>query len=270
MTTAAGVKSFVTRGYDRAGARFAASADTLIYAYLARPLADALVGAKGPVLDVASGTGALGRLLDDVVACDLSTGQLRHNSLSRKVRADGEHLPFAGGAFAASGCAFGINHFPDPQAGVVEMARVAPVVGVVVWARPDREEFRPKAIMAEVIARHGGLSDEWQAIRHLEEAVGSEAAVGRLLAGAGLDPTVTTLQIELPWPGAAAYVEYRIAMDLVKGFAGDLEAVTRDAVAAIDSLPADQLSYRPHIVLGIGRRQRRVTMAPATFSKRSR
>lgn len=59
-------------------------------------------------------------------------------------------------------------------------------------------------------------------------------------------------------------------MDLVKGFAGDLEAVTRDAVAAIDRLPADQLSYRPYIVLGIGRRQRRVTMAPATFSKRSR
>jgi hypothetical protein len=41
--------------YDAAATSFARSADRLVYSYLARPLARALAGAGGPVLDVAAG-----------------------------------------------------------------------------------------------------------------------------------------------------------------------------------------------------------------------
>jgi ubiquinone/menaquinone biosynthesis C-methylase UbiE len=43
----------------------------------------------------------------------------------------------------AAGCAFGINHFPDPAAAVAEMARVAPLVGLLTWARPEVREGVP-------------------------------------------------------------------------------------------------------------------------------
>ena len=93
--------------------------------------------AGGPVLDVAAGSGALGRLLPVAVALDLSAAQLRHNPLGARLQGDAERLPFRDDSFAAAGCAFGINHFPDPAAAVAEMARVAPLVGVLTWARPE-------------------------------------------------------------------------------------------------------------------------------------
>jgi hypothetical protein len=34
-------------------------------------------------------------------------------------------------------CAFGIDHFPNPHAAVSELARVASLVGVATWSRPE-------------------------------------------------------------------------------------------------------------------------------------
>jgi SAM-dependent methyltransferase len=246
-------KRLFAEAYDASAAGFARSADRLVYAYLARPLARALAAAAGTVLDVASGSGALGRLLPAAVALDLSAAQLRHNPLGLRVLADAEHLPFRDGAFAAAGCAFGINHFPDPAAAVAEMARVAPLVGLLTRARPETP-YAPKLAVMEVVARHAGtdrtaagaVADE------LGERVGSRAAVHDLLTGAGLRPEVREVEVDLPWPGAAAFVDYRLATVGVAGLVDDLAAVRREAIAAVTALPQEALPWRPRLVLGVG------------------
>ena len=241
--------------YDASASGFARSADRLVYAYLARPLARALTGAGGPVLDVAAGSGALGRLLPAAVALDLSAAQLRHNPRPARLQGDAERLPFRDDAFAAAGCAFGINHFLDPGAALAEMARVAPVVGGLSWARPE-PLYAPTEAVVEAVARHAGsdrtaaglLADE------LGERVGSPAAVRALLEGAGLGADVAEVEVDLPWPGAAAFVDYRLATIGVAGLVEDPAAVRREAIAAVAALPPDTLPWTPRLVLGVGRR----------------
>jgi SAM-dependent methyltransferase len=248
-------KRLFADAYDAAAASFARSADRLVYTYLARPLARALAGAGGPFLDVAAGSGALGRLLPGAVALDLSAAQLRHNPLAGRLQGDAERLPFRDDAFAAAGCAFGINHFPDPGAALAEMARVAPLVGVLTWTRPEAP-YLPKQAVMEVLARRAGsdrtlvgtLADE------LGERVGSPAAVRSLLEGAGLRPDVREVRVDLPWPGAAAFVDYRLATIGVAGLVDDPAAVRREAIAAVAALPPDTLPWTPRLVLGVGRR----------------
>jgi SAM-dependent methyltransferase len=258
VTDARSAKRLFAEAYDASATSFAASADRLVYTYLARPLAtalaEALAGAGGPVLDVAAGSGALGRLLPSVVALDLSAAQLRHNPLPARLQGDAERLPFRDGAFAAAGCAFGINHFPDPGAALAEMARVAPLVGVLTWTRPE-PRYPPKQAVLEVLARHTGrdrtpagrLADE------LGERVGSPAAVAALLAGAGLRPEVAEVEVALPWPGAAAFVDYRLATVGVAGLVDDPAAARREAIAAVAALPPAALPWTPRLVLGVGR-----------------
>ena len=249
-------KRLFAEAYDASAGGFAASADRLVYSYLARPLARALCAADGQVLDVAAGSGALGRLLPAVVALALSAAQLRHNPLAARLQGDAERLPFRDDAFAAAGCAFGINHFPDPGRAVAEMARVAPLVGLLTWARPE-PPYAPKRAVLEVVARHAGsdrtaagvLADE------LGERVGSPAAVLALLEGAGLGAEVAEVEIDLPWPGAAAFVDYRLATVGVAGLVDDPAAVRREAIAAVAALPPDVLPWTPRLVLGVGRRR---------------
>jgi len=255
VTDARRVRRLFAEAYDASAAGFARSADRLVYAYLARPLARALAEAAGPVLDVAAGSGALGRLLPAAVALDLSAAQLRHNPLPARLQGDAERLPFHDDAFAAAGCAFGINHFPDPGAALTEMARVAPLVGVLTWVRPETP-YRPKQAVMEVVTRHAGsdrsaagvLADE------LGERVGSAAAVQALLEGAGLRPQVAEVGIDLPWPGAAAFVDYRLATVGVAGLVEDPAAIRREAIAAVAALPPGTLPWTPRLVLGVGRR----------------
>jgi SAM-dependent methyltransferase len=246
-------KRLFAEAYDATAAGFARSADRLVYAYLARPLARALAAAAGPVLDVASGSGALGRLLPAAVAVDLSAAQLRHNPLALRVLGDAERLPFRDGAFAAAGCAFGINLFPDPAAAVAEMARVAPLAGLLTWVRPE-EPYAPKLAVMEVVTRHAG-TDRTMAgavADELGERVGSPTAVHDLLAGAGLRPEVREVAVDLPWPGAAAFVDYRLATIGVAGLVDDPAAVRREAIAAVAALPHEALPWRPRLVLGAG------------------
>jgi SAM-dependent methyltransferase len=254
VTDARRTRRLFAEAYDASAASFARSADRLVYSYLARPLARALAEAGGPVLDVAAGSGALGRLLPAAVALDLSAAQLRHNPLAARLQGDAERLPFRDDSFAAAGCAFGINHFPDPAAALAEMARVAPRVGVLTWVRPEAP-YLPKQAVMEVVARHAGsdrsaaglLADE------LGERVGSPAAVRALLDGAGLRAEVAEVAVDLPWPGAAAFVDYRLATVGVAGLV-DPAAIRREAIAAVAALPPDTLPWSPRLVLGVGRR----------------
>ena len=117
-------------------------------------------------------------------------------------------------------------------------------------------ERQPLGVALEAVARHAGsdrtaagvLADE------LGERVGSPAAVRAVLDGAGLRPEVDEVSVELPWPGAAAFVDYRLATVGVAGLVDDPVAIRREAIAAVAALPPDTLPWSPRLVLGVGRR----------------
>src|SRR4029453_14063051 len=71
VSDAGRAKRLVPGASDAAAGGCAPRADRLVYSYLARPLARALCAAEGQVLDVAAGSGALGRLLPAVRALPL-------------------------------------------------------------------------------------------------------------------------------------------------------------------------------------------------------
>lgn len=148
-------KSLIAAAYDRSAADFAEYAAKLVYRHLSGPVAERLRDLPGLVLDVAGGTGALSHHLERVLTLDISRAQLLQNPVALKVVADAEALPFAPDSFAAAASAFGINHFPRPDTAVAEMARVAPVVALATWARPE-DPYRPKKIVLDAVERHAG------------------------------------------------------------------------------------------------------------------
>jgi ubiquinone/menaquinone biosynthesis C-methylase UbiE len=253
------VKQVIARSYDHNPSGFARLADRLVYRHLAAPLARALEDAGGPVLDVATGTGALGRLLSRSVGIDLSRRLLTANPLEKLVCGDAERLPFRAGAFAAAGCAFGINHFPEPEAAVTEMARVAARVGLLTWERPEVTPHAPKVAMLDAIAAHTGQAhtEAGRIVDDMSEHVGSEDAVRALLESAGVDAHVVTVTVEVPWPGTAAFVDYRLAMHSGELTREQRDAIARDARRAVDALPGNSRRWRARLVLGTGARSER-------------
>jgi SAM-dependent methyltransferase len=106
-------------------------------------------GPGSRVLDVGCGTGAgtaaAAARGARATGIDLAAGMLdvarrRHPEL-RFVAGDAEELPFADGEFDAVVAAFVLNHLPDPDRAIAELARVlAPGgrVAVAVWESPER------------------------------------------------------------------------------------------------------------------------------------
>jgi SAM-dependent methyltransferase len=247
----------VAESYDRAAAGFAGAADRHVYRLLAAPLVAAVarvadVGA-GTMLDVAAGTGAVGRHFTRTVAVDVSLEQLRHNHSRLRVRADGQGLPFRDGCFAAAVCGFGVNHLADPAALVREMARVSPVVGVSTWQRPE-VPYAPKQVVFEVLARRAGgaRSAAGVLLDRYTAAVGSVDAVATLLRSNGLRGDVQVAEVEVPWPGIDAYLDYRLSMPSTTEVLGDA-GLRAELQGALASLPAATLTWRPAIIVGVGR-----------------
>ncbi len=249
-------KRLVASAYDRSAEGFAHAADRLVYRFLARPVVEAVGRVDGALLDVAAGVGAAGRHFPDGVALDLSVGQLRHNPARRRVRADAEHLPFRDGSFAAAVCVFGINHFPDPRAALAEMARIAPIVGVATWARPE-SPYAPKQVVLDALARHAGRrrSPAGELLDALGERVGSVDVVAALLGGAGLDATVEEATVVVPWPGIDSFLDYRLSMASTAGLVVDAAALRRDAAAALAAIPESELDWHARLIVGVGRRR---------------
>jgi SAM-dependent methyltransferase len=253
--TSAQIKRLVGHDYGVSGASYARYAEPLVYRFLSIPLAQALGSPDGHTLDVASGTGSLGRSFRQAIAVDLAHGQLVQNPLTSRVLGDAERLPFRDSAFAAAGCAFGLAHFPDPAAAVAEMARVAPVVGLLTWARPETP-FEPKSIVLATIERHAGAqrTPAGSIVDEMADRVGSENVLESLLRTAGMDAQVRTVAVEVPWPGTDAFIQYRLSLSGVSALIADPAAVMEEAAARISSLGPDALRWCPRLILGIGRR----------------
>jgi SAM-dependent methyltransferase len=142
-------KAFEARGWSaRAGTYDALMAR--VTAVAIEPLLDA--AAVGPglrVLDVGCGPGALSAAAAargaEVTGVDLADGMLeqarRRNPGLEFVRADAEALPFADGSFDVALGAFLVNHLPDAETAIAEMARVAGRVALAAWGPEDEVAF---------------------------------------------------------------------------------------------------------------------------------
>ena len=91
---------------------------------------------KGRVLDVGCGVGHSYRLLEprETVGVDLDPGALEGQDRETVV-ADMRDLPFADGSFAGALSIHSIEHVPDPERAVAEIARVIAPGGVAVVSR---------------------------------------------------------------------------------------------------------------------------------------
>lgn len=140
--------------YDLANAVLSLGQD----AHWRRVTAQAAAPSGARVLDVAAGPGnvalaMLARGACEVVALDLSynmlaTGKRRWDGADlglRWVNGDAQRLPFPDGSFDAVTISFGLRNVPDPEAALVEFARVTRPGGRVVvceFAAPTWAPFR--------------------------------------------------------------------------------------------------------------------------------
>ena len=131
----------------------------------------------------------------------------------RRVRSVGECLRSPARFVRGRGLCLGINHFVDTADALREMARVAPVVALSTWLRP-RAPYAPKRIVEEALERHVGRSRSpmGDIVDQLGLRVGSVSAVNRLLGDAGLDACAREVEVAVPWPGTAAFLDYRLSM----------------------------------------------------------
>jgi demethylmenaquinone methyltransferase / 2-methoxy-6-polyprenyl-1,4-benzoquinol methylase len=144
--------------FDRVAPRYDLANTVLSFgrdAYWRRVAAPASDPLGASVLDVAAGTGVLGRELmrqgaAEVVALDLShrmlsAGRSRLGPRLRPVVGDALRLPFADATFDAVTIGFGLRNLPDVEGGLHELARVTRPEGrlvVLEFSRPTNPLFR--------------------------------------------------------------------------------------------------------------------------------
>jgi SAM-dependent methyltransferase len=129
------------------------------------PLLEAVRLAPGmKLLDVPTGSGALAaeatRRGASVVGVDISSGMIAQ---ARKLHpgihfhvADVEHLPVADGALDTVVCAFGLGHFPYPEASVAECMRTLKPGGRIAfswWDASDKQ--RIQGLFRDAVAAAG-------------------------------------------------------------------------------------------------------------------
>lgn len=242
---------------EPSGFQIESDAPSFYEAHVARfmaPFVGALVAAAvrrgDSVLDVACGTGFATRAAAAaagegarVEGSDLNPGMI---ALARTISADsGEplrwsqasalDLPHDDRMFDAVICQQGLQFFPDPAAGLAEMARVTRPggrVGVTVWAPAEQSPFLHHEF--EMLARHGGAVSGWSATESDLRLWFDEGGV--------VDVAIERLEVEVDLPAVATYVpEHLKALPWSAGFFG-LPALEQSA--ALERLDADLAGYR--------------------------
>ena len=160
------------------------------------PLLEAVRLAPGmKLLDVPTGSGALAaeatRRGASVVGIDISSEMVaqarkRHPGLDFRV-GDVEHLPIADGVLDAVVCAFGIGHFPYPEASVAECMRTLKPGGRIAfswWDTSDKQ--RIQGLIRDAVAEVGAKPPPVVPKGHSSLRFSDAGEFRRLLEGAGL------------------------------------------------------------------------------------
>jgi SAM-dependent methyltransferase len=188
------------RNYERD--RFAAMAEGYIdffapvTALAITPLLDAVRLKPGmKLLDLPAGAGALAgeatRRGAQVTGIDLAPGMIArarelHPGIDFRV-GDVDHLPVADGALDAVVCAFGIGHFPYPEASVAEFLRSLRVGGRVAFSWWDTSaKHRIQGLIRDAAAEVGAKPPAVLPAGHSSLRFTDVGEFRRLLDGAGL------------------------------------------------------------------------------------
>jgi SAM-dependent methyltransferase len=160
------------------------------------PLLDAVEARGGmKLLDVPTGSGALAaeatRRGATVIGVDIASAMIaearkRHPGIDFQV-ADVEHLPVPDGVLDAVVCAFGLGHFPYPEASLAECLRALKAGGRIAfswWDTSDKQRIQGliRDAAAEVGARPPGVLPAGHSSLRFTDA----GEFRRLLEGAGL------------------------------------------------------------------------------------
>jgi ubiquinone/menaquinone biosynthesis C-methylase UbiE len=160
------------------------------------PLLEAVRLAPGTkLLDVPTGSGALAaeatRRGADVVGVDISSGMIAqarklHPGIDFRV-GEVEHLPVADCALEAVVCAFGLGHFPYPEASVTECLRTLKPGGRIAfswWDTSDKQ--RVQGLIRDAAAEVGAKPPPVLPKGHSSLRFCDAGEFRRLLEGAGL------------------------------------------------------------------------------------
>jgi ubiquinone/menaquinone biosynthesis C-methylase UbiE len=160
------------------------------------PLLEAVRLAAGmKLLDVPTGSGALAaeatRRGASVVGIDIAPGMITqarklHPGIDFRV-GEVEHLPIADGALDAVVCAFGIGHFPYPEASVAECMRTLKPGGRIAfswWDTSDKQ--RIQGLIRDAVADVGAKPPPVLPKGHSSLRFSDPDEFRRLLEGAGL------------------------------------------------------------------------------------
>jgi len=149
-------------GFDAAAAGWEASRGGYRRPVLADALARGGPFGPGPAVEIASGTGLLTPLIEQVwpqvIAVDLSAGMLARSAASCRLQADAARLPLAGGCAAAV-------VIGDGPLFAAEAARVMAPGAALVWSNALGDGapfFVPAQILAGAMAAATGLP--WDAV----------------------------------------------------------------------------------------------------------
>jgi SAM-dependent methyltransferase len=161
------------------------------------PLLEAVrLGPGMKLLDVPTGSGALAaeatRRGASVVGVDISSGMIAnakrlHPGIEFQV-GDVEHLPVADAALDAVVCAFGLGHFPYPEASVAECMRTLKPGGRIAlswWDSSDKQ--RVQGLFREAVAEVGAKPPPVLPAGHSSLRFTKVGEFQRLLDGAGLE-----------------------------------------------------------------------------------
>jgi len=219
------------------------------------PFVEALVAATvwpgHAVLDVACGTGFATRAAATVAGTgarvegsDLNRSMLDqarvvpHDSgaTPQWCEASALALPYADGEFDSVICQQGLQFFPDPGAGIAEMARVARAggrLGATVWSAAEATPFLHRE--TQMLARHGGEAQaEFSATEHELRAWFTNDVVE--------DVSVELLTVDIDLPPVLAFVpEHLRALPWSASF---FRLPAQQQAAALDELDADLAGYR--------------------------